>query len=246
MGRETLGQVLAGGTEKVISVIVPAYNEEELLPRCLESIIQQQEACQLIIVDGASEDSTLQVAQRYADRVIILDEPGLARQLNAGAEAASGDILLFLHADSLLVPGCLARLKCLPEKFVGGAFTMHVAGNRFFFRLLSLGGDVFCRLSGIYFGDRGIFIRTKIFKQMGGFVELPIMADVDFSQRLKSQGKTILLPGPVVSSSRKFEKESPWRTLYLIFYALIAFKLKVDPEKIKAKYYGENQANPKD
>ena len=228
----------------MISVIVPTYNEEKLLPRCLESIVNQQKECQLIVVDGASEDNTLQVARHYADRVIILNKPNLAKQLNAGAEAASGDILLFLHADSFLFPGCLSRLECLPEKIVGGAFTMRLAENRFFFRILSLGGNVFCRFTGIYFGDRGIFVRAAILNQTGGFAELP-MTDVDFSQRLKGQGKTVLLPGPVISSSRKFEKESPWRSLYLIFYALIAFKLKVDPVKIKETYYGEKQANLK-
>ena len=223
----------------MISVIVPTCNEEKLLPCCLQSVITQQGNYQLIVSDGASEDNTVLQAKRYTDLVVTQNEPDLAKQLNAGAAAASGDILLFLHADSFLSPGCLSRLESIPGNVVGGAFTMQLAGNRFFYRILSLGGNIYCRLTGTYLGDRGLFARSEVFKQMGGFTELPIMTNVDFSHRLKSNGRTILLPGPVITSSRKFEKENPWRTLYLIFYALIAFKLKVDPERIKEKYYNK-------
>jgi len=223
----------------MISVIVPTHNEEKLLPSCLESVVTQQGKYQLIVSDGASTDNTLQTARRYTNLVVTLNRPDLAGQLNAGAAAASGNKLLFLHADSFLSPGCISRLERLPANFVGGSFTMQVEGRRFFYRLFSLGGNLYCRLSGTHFGDRGIFVRTGVFKELGGFARLPIMTDVDFSQRLKSKGKTALLKGPVISSSRKFEKESAWRSLYLIFYALIAFKLNVDPLIIKEKYYSK-------
>ncbi len=223
----------------MISVIVPTCNEEQLLPGCLDSVSSQGVDCQLIVSDGGSTDDTLKIGRRYTDLVITRARPNLAKQLNAGASLASGHILLFLHADSRLFSGCLARLECLPEKIVGGAFTMQLGGNRLFYRLLALGGNMYCRFSRTYFGDRGIFVRTRVFNQMGGYAELPIMSDVEFSRRLKSQGKTVLLPGQFISSSRKFEQERAWRSLYLIFYALIAFRLKVDPAKIKNMYYGK-------
>ncbi len=223
----------------MISVVVPTHNEEKLLPRCLESVVSQQVDYQLIVSDGASTDNTLQTARRYTDLVITREKASLVKQLNAGAAVASGNILLFLHADSFLSPGCLSRLQRIPADVVGGAYTMDVAGNRFFYRLLSLGGNIYCRFTHTYFGDRGIFVRSVVFKQMGGFTDLPIMCDVEFSHRLKVKGRTALLPGPIITSSRKFEQESPWRSLYLIFYALVAFKLKMDPDKIKEKYYGK-------
>ena len=222
---------------KKISVIVPTHNEETQLPDCLESVLSGQADLELVVVDGASEDDTLQVARRYTGNIIALERGDLSAQLNAGAAAATGDILLFLHADSRLTPGALGRLKDIPWDIVGGAFTMQLEGSRFFYRLLSLGGNLYCHLTGTYFGDRGIFARTSAFRKLGGFADLPIMADVDFSRRLRSLGKTVLLKGPVVNSSRKFDQESPWRTLYLIVYALLAYRFKVDPEKIKEKYY---------
>lgn len=221
----------------MISIIVPTYNEEEFLARCLDSVLAQQEKCQLIISDGGSKDGTLEIARRYTGLIISREMPDLTAQLNAGAGLASGEILLFLHADSKLAPGSLARFKKLPEQVIGGTFTMKLDGNRSSYRLLELGGNIYCRLTHTYFGDRGIFVRTDAFQKLGGFKPLPIMADVEFSHRLKRLGKTALLKGPVVNSARKFDRESPWRSIYLIVYALLAFRLGVDPEKIKKKYY---------
>jgi rSAM/selenodomain-associated transferase 2 len=221
----------------MISVIVPTYNEEKLLPSCLEHVRNQQEQCELIISDGGSTDHTLDIARRYTDIIVKNQAPNLAGQLNAGAALASGEMLLFLHADTILSPNCLSRLRQLPPDVMGGAFTMVVKGERLFYRVLSVGGNLYCRISGTYFGDRGIFVRNHIFQELNGFTHLPIMTDVDFSRRLKTLGKTMLLPGPVITSGRKFDKESPWRTLYLISYALIAFSLNADLQKVKEKYY---------
>lgn len=221
----------------MISIIVPTCNEEMLLPSCLDRVFSQKGEYQVIISDGGSTDRTLEIARRYTGLVVARERPNLAGQLNAGAALAAGNILLFLHADSLLPSGSVARLEALPDRVAGGAFTMEVTGHRPFYRLLSWGGNLYCRLTGTYFGDRGIFVRSAVFQEMGGFADLPIMTDVEFSRRLKDWGRTVLLPGPIMSSSRKFDRENPWRTLYLIIYALIAFRLKVDPVKIKERYY---------
>jgi len=221
----------------MISVIIPTCNEENLLPGCLESIIKEQENVQLIVADGASSDHTLTVARQYTKEIVAMDKTDLAAQLNAGAAKANGEILLFLHADSRLTTGCLNRLKTLPPQVIGGAFTMQLESNNFFYRALSLGGNIYCRLTGTYFGDRGIFVRTSVFRRLGGYANIPIMSDVEFSIRLKRLGKTVLLQGPVISSSRKFDQEGSLHTLYLIIYALLAFKLGIDPEIIKSKYY---------
>jgi rSAM/selenodomain-associated transferase 2 len=221
----------------MISVIVPTCNEENLLPGCLESIIKEQRNVQVIVVDGGSNDNTLTVARQYTKETVAMDKTDLAAQLNTGAAIAKGEILLFLHADSRLTNGCLGRIETLPPDVVGGAFTMQLESKRFFYRALSLGGNIYCRLTGTYFGDRGIFVRTSAFRRLGGFVNIPIMSDVEFSLRLKRLGRTVLLQGPVISSSRKFDQEGSLHTLYLIIYALLAFKLGLDPEKIKSKYY---------
>ncbi len=221
----------------MISVIVPTCNEEKMLPGCLESVMAAGIGLQLIIIDGASKDRTCEIARRYTDEVIFLEKADLPGQLNAGAARASGDILLFLHADSRLTPGSLSRLERIPPNVIGGAYTMQLEGKRLFYRFLSLGGNIYCRLTGTYFGDRGIFVRTKAFHQLGGFAPLPILADVDFSRRLQNYGQCTLLKGPIISSSRKFDQEGALQTLYLIIYALNAFNNGVDPAAIKNKYY---------
>ncbi len=221
----------------MISVIVPTCNEGDFLPDCLESIMKEQVDLQIIVVDGASKDHTLEVARRYTDQIIVLDEANLVAQLNTGAEKADGGILLFLHADSRLTKGCLDRIREIPPHVIGGAFTMQLDGNRFYYRLLSLGGNLYCRLTGTYFGDRGIFVRSSVFRELGGFVSMPIMADVDFSRRMQRLGKCAFLKGPLISSSRKFDREGLLRTLFLIVYAILAFKFGVAPKKIKQKYY---------
>ena len=221
----------------MISVIVPTNNEEELLLPCLESIFTQQEDVEVIVVDGASEDNTVKVAKSYTEIVVVMDKADLPAQLNAGAARASGEVLLFLHADCRLSQGCLKRIKSISPRIVGGAFTMQLDGTRLYYRLLSMGGNLYCRLTGTYFGDRGIFIRPQVFRESGGFASMPILADVEFSRRLKRFGKCKLLKGPVISSSRKFDREGPLRNLYLIIYALLAFRLGVDLEIIKEKYY---------
>lgn len=225
----------------MISVIVPTRNEEELLSRCLESVLSEKEELELIVVDGNSSDRSLEVACNYTKQVLALKNSNLAAQLNAGADIAGGDILLFLHADSILRPGSIAQLKKISTRVVGGAFKMQLDDNRFFYRLLSLGGNLYCRFTGTYFGDRGIFVRSSIFEQIGGFSPLPIMADVEFSRRLHRYGKTVLLEGPVISSSRKFDHEGALHTLYLITYALAVYRLGVSPEIIKKKYYGNHK-----
>jgi rSAM/selenodomain-associated transferase 2 len=223
----------------MISVIIPAFNEEKRIERCLLSIRRQRENTEIIVVDGASQDGTVDVARRHGAEIITLEKPNLAKQLNMGAAAARGDIFLFLHADSELTCGSLTRLSNLQEGIVGGSFTLLVKGPRFFYKILSVGGNLYCRLTGTYFGDRGIFVRQDIFLKLNGYRDMLIMTDVDFSRRLNALGRTKIVKGPILTSSRKFDKETPFRTIYLILWSLWAFRKGVDPEKIKAKYYGQ-------
>jgi len=239
MVRTALGPVFDGAGKAMISVIIPVRNEERLLGKCLQSVLDQPEAAEIIVVDGASSDRSVEIARRFGVKVLTMEKPCLAGQMNRGARAAAGDILLFLHADATLNEGCLLRLGGLGKKVVGGSFTMQVEGDRLFYKILSLGGNIYCRLTRTYFGDRGIFVRRETFQRLDGYRNMPVMTDVDFSRRMKRLGKTTILSGPILTSSRKFEDESPWLTLYLIFYALFAFHMGVDPEKIQTKYYSK-------
>ena len=223
-----------------ISVIIPTYNEEKYLACCIESIRAQTHPAEIIVADGGSEDSTLAVAHRLTEMVLNIGEKNLSQQFNKAASVASGEVFLFLHADTVLTTGIFKQLEvCFDQvEFIGGAFKMKLNGKRSFYRILETGGDLYCRFSKTYFGDRGIFICADIFKQMGGFRDLPIMADVDFSRRMNSLGKTVLLPGPLITSSRKFDHENPLHSLYKIFWALMAYRMGYPLENIREKYYG--------
>ncbi len=223
-----------------ISVIIPTCNEENYLSGCIESIRAQNQPVEIIVSDGGSEDGTLAIAHRVSEKVVIVEEKNLGKQLNTAASIAKGETLLFLHADSLLTTGIFEQIESSLKQAenIGGAFKMKLTGKRNFYRILEAGGDLYCRLTKTYFGDRGIFIRTSAFKQLGGFKEFPIMTDVEFSRRMAGIGKTTFLPGPLITSSRKFDDEGILQVLYKIFWALLAYRLGYPPEKIREKYYG--------
>ena len=224
----------------MISVIIPVTNEEKFIGRCIDSVSRQNADFEIIAVDGGSDDNTLEIAGSRVDRIIISDCKNLAHQLNLGARSSRGDILLFLHADCMLPDNALENIEDHlggDGTVIGGAFTMKVEGSRFFYRILSLGGNIYSKVTGTYFGDRAIFVKKDVFIRLSGFKNIPIMSDVDFSRRMKRAGITRMLGGPVISSGRKFESEPSWFVIYLIFWSLSAFDHGIEPGIIDKKYY---------
>lgn len=232
------------------SIIIPTLNEASNISSCLKNINTNIgsfsiDDIEVIVVDGGSKDKTIgnikSLLKLIKTKIIRSDKPGLPLQLNRGASEARGDILLFLHADCRLPSGALEKINEAYKKnpdLAGGAFTMRVEGSRFIYRVFSVGGNIYCRLSGNFFGDRAIFIRKDIFKRLSGYRPLDIMSDFDLSRKMKKEGSVILLKGPVVSSGRKFENESFYRIIFLTLWSLTAFYLGINTEKIKEKYYG--------
>lgn len=228
----------------MFSIIIPSFNEEKRIKICLESLKNAGEEFEVIIVDGGSFDKTVYEASSFLSghkgKIIKISGPDLPEQLNRGANESLGDVLVFLHSDCKLAAGSLKKLKEIfksQKKMVGGAFTMKVEGERFFYRILSIGGNIYCRLSKTFFGDRAIFVKKNCFTDLGGYRNIPIMADVDFSRRMKKLGKTSIVDGPVVSSSRKFDREPFWKIVFLILWALFSYRENADFEKIKKRYY---------
>lgn len=233
------------------SIIIPTLNECENIDGCIRSVIENSKLedigkdTEIIIVDGGSKDDTLLRAGRFSNEIEIkMIQAGRASmpdQLNKGASIASGDIMVFLHADCKFPINGFKKIECIFKKIpdlAGGAFTMKVEGRRFFYRILSIGGNIYCRVSKILFGDRAVFVRKKIFNRLAGFKVLPIMSDIDFSRRIKKAGKVCILKGPVVSSGRKFENEPFYKIIHSVLWALAAFNLGSDPSVIKRRYYG--------
>lgn len=218
-----------------VSIVVPVLNEETALPALLD-MLQALDAHEILLVDGGSSDETVALAGQRG--ICVLESaPGRGTQMNVGAAAASGDVLLFLHADAQLQPGALGALRQGLEdsKRVGGVFDV-----RF------LGGDwvAACfdwvyhwrRYLGIFYGDAGIFVRREIFCELGGFCSYPIMEDYEFGRRLFRRGALAFLQEPIVLSDRRWRKDGLLRTLWIWVLLQTAFSLGFPAERLGRFY----------
>ncbi len=209
----------------MISVVIPAYNEEKALPDTLDRLFSQRGEFEAILVDGASTDATTRVARRYP-AVRILDAPrGRASQMNAGATAARGDWLLFLHADTLLPDDAITSIAALPRTVSAGGFRHRFSGRGFALQLISMADNIRCARSRIIFGDQAMFIRRALFLRLGGFPEVERMEDVRFCETLVKQVRPVILDKSVVTDSRKFIQHGVWRSLVRVMIILACVSL---------------------
>lgn len=221
-----------------VSVIIPVWNEAEHIEQCLASFRGQ--ACELILVDGGSEDETVALAEKSGVRIIRRHRANRGQQMNVGARVASGEYLLFFHADSRLPVGGIAAIEAAlaDPAVVGGAFQLAFFPPTQFYRFLASGANLFCWATRMLFGDRGIFLRAKDFWQWGGYVESAIMEDAMLADRMRRQGQLALLPLTVYTSARKYANETKLQAVYRTMWAYAAYRLGVSPERIRAGYYG--------
>ncbi len=220
-----------------ISIIIPALNEELLIRETLSSLRLQD--CELIMVDGGSMDNTVGLACEKGARVLS-SEPGRGRQLNKGAAAARGEILLFLHADTTLpqnfqplVTGALKR-----KGAVAGAFRLGIDAGGARFRLLEKGAALRSLVLGLPYGDQAIFLRRETFEEIGGFPEQEIMEDVSLVRKLAEKGKIEILPESVLTSGRRWHKRGVAVTTLLNQLLLCGFFLGLSPRFLARCYYG--------
>lgn len=206
---------------KKISIIIPVLNEEEALRRTLDRLERFPEV-EIIIVDGGSTDETGAILQAWSDRhsaqarIVLHGERGRARQMNAGAKRATGEIFLFLHADALLPVGAIdAVAEAVHAPAVaGGAFRLGIDSERFFLRIVEKLANLRSRLLKLPYGDQGIFVRRGVFERSSGYADLPLMEDVDFIRRLKKEGEIVLLAEEITTSPRRWLREG-------IYYATL-------------------------
>jgi rSAM/selenodomain-associated transferase 2 len=199
----------------LVSVVVPVLDEERELPRLLHHLAGLPGRFEVLVVDGGSSDSSAELAAAHPSHPRLLaTASGRARQLAAGAAAASGEILLFLHADTRLPASAHASLAAALSDFrvVGGNFKLRFDGDDRFARLLSAWYAV-QRRAGVYYGDSALWVRPAVFSAVGGFRALPIMEDYDFVRRLERAGSTACLPGPAVTSGRRWRAFGVGRTV---------------------------------
>ena len=211
------------------SIIVPAFHEGENINDLIEYLnrLDSDHESEIVVVDGAQEKDTLGAIDRNSV-IKISSERGRAKQMNAGASTARGEILIFLHADTELPVQALKKIHSILERkeVVGGAFDLGIKSNKFIFRVIAKLASWRSRLSRIPFGDQAIFVRREYFNRIGGYKEIPLMEDVELMRRIKKSGSRIwIFYDRVMTSPRRWEKEGViyctlrnWtlQTLYLL------------------------------
>lgn len=220
-----------------LSIVIPTFNEEISLGQTLESLKIFGENIEIIVVDGGSADATISVAEKYG--VKILHSPrGRGTQLQIGGNAASGDVMWFLHADTIPSKDCVRQMtNALKNTNVaGGNFTIRFDGDETAAKFLTWLYPNLRKINLIY-GDSAIFVRREIYEKVGGYESYPIFEDLDFVRKLSKEGEIITLPGSVTTSSRRFADGKfiftflRWTILQMLFW------LGVSPHKLVKIYF---------
>jgi len=222
----------------LISIIVPILNEAAQLPELLEHLLACKRAsCEVILVDGGSTDQSPEQAEALGFSV-VRSKKGRALQMNTGAKFASGDILLFLHADTRLPGNADQIIKQAFEdtRSDWGRFNVTISGRAFMFKVIAWFMNHRSRLSSIVTGDQAIFIRKNLFEKMGGFPVQALMEDIEFSKRLKRISKPVALRVKVITSGRRWEQKGIWNTIYLMWSLRFSYWRGASAEELAAKY----------
>ncbi len=241
----------------MVSVVVPTYNEEQALPDTLNALFQQEGAYEVILVDGGSSDRTCAIAESFGfidsighrnhvpgsshngifqhgnSRLVLTAPKGRASQMNAGAKAARGEWVLFLHADTVLPTGSIRRLNEMQSDpaIQAGGFMHQFSGSDWRLKIISFLDNLRCRCSRIIYGDQALFVRRALFEQIGGFPNQPILEDVAFCERLIKMTRPVLLSPAVVTDSRKFVKMGIWQSFVRVLLIIlhVEFRLPILP-----------------
>ncbi len=227
-----------------IAVVIPTLNEEQALPRTLSHTIGLG-FDEIIVVDGGSGDRTREIAGALSTQhsalstiTLLASPPGRARQMNRGAAEAKSDVLLFLHADTLLpreakdaIRDALRAPVC-----VGGRFDVRFDRDSLLSRAIGSMMNLRSRLTGIATGDQAIFVRRTVFERLGGYADIPLMEDIDFTKRLRRAGRVVALSATVVTSYRRWDACGPIRTILLMWTLRLLYWLGVSPHRLKDFY----------
>jgi rSAM/selenodomain-associated transferase 2 len=212
-----------------ISVIIPVLNEEDTIRTTLSSLNVSSEE-EIIVIDGGCDDSTVSIAREFTEKVYST-ERGRGRQLKYGAGKATGDILLFLHADCILPDNAFSLVRDVMSnyRYSMGAFNLGIDHSSFCFRIIELGANLRSWITRVPYGDQGMFMRRDDYEKVGGFCDIPLMEDVDLAKRLKKVGRVKFVKDAIMASPRRWLKEG------LLYTTLRDWKLALSYAFLDAK-----------
>ncbi len=223
-----------------LSIILPVLNESDTINGILAHLqaLGSDGLVETIVVDGNPSGTTIAAVTVPGVRTLVAEQ-GRARQMNRGAAVATGDILLFLHADTLLPSNAIPRIREVMDdkRFVGGAFDLEFNSKRIIFKITEWYVFLRTRLTKIPFGDQAIFIRRTYFEKIGGYRDIPIMEDVELMKRIRKRADTIcIIPVKVRTSVRRYEQEGILYCAFRNWLLQISFALGMSAERL-AKWY---------
>ncbi len=227
-----------------LAIVIPVLDEAgTLMPRLLALAPMRQRGARVVVVDGGSADETLAIARAHAD-VALVAPRGRGAQMNAGAAAYAADVLLFLHADTVLPDQAdglvLAALESASD---WGRFDVRIDNPRLVFRCIEGMMNWRSRWSGIATGDQAIFVRRDAFARVGGFADIPLMEDIALSRALKRVAPPVCLRARVSTSARRWEKHGVWRTVWLMWRLRAAYFFGADPAALAVRYGYRSRAS---
>jgi rSAM/selenodomain-associated transferase 2/rSAM/selenodomain-associated transferase 1 len=226
-----------------ISIIIPVRDEAETIVQALASTEDAEYVVERLVVDGGSHDGTVQKARACGAQVLV-SPCGRARQMNAGARAATGDTFLFLHADTCLPHGFEHHVRQILGRpgTVAGAFRLRFDGKSPALRLIELLANVRSTSRAMPYGDQAIFLQADRFNRAGGFPEMPLMEDFELMRRLRRQGRIEIAPVAAVTSARRYEQKGALRTAMLNKMIILAYVMGVSPDRLAHWYRSDPQS----
>ncbi len=227
-----------------VSVIVPAWNDRINLTNLLPSLVRLEELHEVIVVDAAGDSHTEGIV-RHANAIYLrAPAPNRGAQMNLGAASATGDALVFHHADTILTQAHVAAITTAlrDAHVVGGAFYRKFDGRHPRLLWLETFARYLTRRGGTFFGDQSVFVRREVFAALGGFAPIPLMEDMEFSRRLRRSGAVAVLDPPLESSSRRHLRRGAWRTSLQNGLFILLYRCGCSPHRLHRWYYRERRA----
>jgi len=221
----------------VISIIIPTLNESDTLAITLKPLQAfRPTQIEIIVVDGGSHDDTISIASTLADKIFSTNK-GRARQMNAGTGQATGEVLLYLHADTQLPGNAISLIEqhALPGQW--GRFDVQLNSPRWLLRVNAWLMNYRSCLTGIVTGDQGLFVHRTMFEEIGGFPDIPLMEDIAISKKLKRYNRPICLKSRITVNTRYWEQHGVWHSIFRMWGIRLAYFLGIPAEHLVKKYY---------